>query len=360
MLVYNRRRYNFSLVLVKIFNKNDNFTTDLKPLNGKIMRPVGYLITLCLFLSCCVSSLMSQQAVNLNDRPFDLRTPSGDIKGKLLTPGMGEGYPVVLLIAGSGPTDMDGNSSQMGLNPNSLKLLAQGLSEKGIASVRFDKRGVASSAASGKEEYLLRFDDYINDVRLWIDKLAGDRRFSGIYVLGYSEGALIGMLACKDNPKVKGYISMAGAGRPLYEVIESQLAAQPEVIKDMVKGINDSLKVGKLQPNVPLGLQALFRPSVQPYLISCYKYNPSEIIGTLTMPVLILQGKTDIQVTITDAGLLRKAAPKADYYLIDNMNHVLKTCTTTEQQAQAVTYTDPSLPVNAYMLLLIEKFVKKP
>lgn len=324
------------------------------------MRPVCFLITLCLFLSFYLSPVMSQQVVNLNDRPFDLHTPSGDIKGKLLTPGIGEGYPVVLLVAGSGPTDMDGNASQSGLNPNSLKLLAQGLFEKGIATVRFDKRGIASSAAAGKEEYSLRFDDYINDVKLWIDKLAGDRRFSDIYVLGHSEGALIGMLGCKGNAKVKGYISVAGAGRPMYEVIESQLAAQPAVIRDMVKEINDSLKIGKLQPNVPLGLQALFRPSVQPYLISCYKYNPQEIIGTLTMPVMILQGKTDIQVTIADVEFLKKAAPKAEFYLIDNMNHVLKNCTTIERQAQAATYTNPSLPVNAYMLLLLEKFVKKP
>jgi predicted alpha/beta hydrolase len=95
----------------------------------------------------------------------------------MMTPGIGEGYPVVLLIAGSGPTDMNGNSMQLGIQPNTLKLIAEGLAKKGIATVRFDKRGIASSVAAAKDEFSLRFDDYVNDVRLWIDKLAGDRRF---------------------------------------------------------------------------------------------------------------------------------------------------------------------------------------
>ena len=106
------------------------------------------------------------------------------------------------------------------------------------------------------------------------------------------------MAASVDNPKVKGYISVAGAGRPAYEIIEEQMAGQPEVIRNMVRSINTSLKEGKLVPDVPIGLQALFRSSVQPYMISWYTYNPQEIIKKLKVPVLILQGDKDMQVSV--------------------------------------------------------------
>ena len=116
-----------------------------------------------------------------------------------------------------------------------MRYLAEGLAGKGIASLRYDKRGIASSASAGKDEYSMRFEDGIKDARGWIDYLSQDKRISGIYVLGHSEGALVGMAASVDNPKVKGYISVAGAGRPAYEIVEEQMAGQPEVIRDMVK-----------------------------------------------------------------------------------------------------------------------------
>ena len=174
------------------------------------------------------------------------------------------------------------------------------------------------------------------------------------------EVAELALKASVDNPKVKGYISVAGAGRPAYEIIEEQMAGQPEVIRNMVRSINTSLKEGKLVPDVPIGLQALFRSSVQPYMISWYTYNPQEIIKKLKVPVLILQGDKDMQVSVKDAELLKRSQPSADYHLIGNMNHLMKTCDTMDQQKQMATYTDPALPLHKDVLILIEKFVSKP
>lgn len=125
---------------------------------------------------------------------------------------------------------------------------------KGIASLRFDKRGIASSASAGKEESKLRLEDYVNDVTGWIDLLAKDKRFTGITVAGHSEGSLIGMLTCRKRPKVKGFISIAGAGSPAYDLIEKQVAAQmtPESIRKEVASINESLKTGKKWHRFPL------------------------------------------------------------------------------------------------------------
>ena len=111
---------------------------------------------------------------------------------------------------------------------------------------------------------------------------------------------------------------------------------------------------------MPIGLQSLFRSSVQPYMISWYTYNPQEIIKKLKAPVLILQGDKDMQVSVKDAELLKQAQPSADYHLIGNMNHLMKTCDTLDQQKQMATYTDPALPLHKDVLILIEKFVSKP
>lgn len=317
------------------------------------------------FYICCLllqSADGFAQALAISEdcnRPVVLTTSTGQIKGKLLVPGSAATYPVVLLIAGSGPTDMDGNSVPMQMINNSLKYLAEGLAAKGIASLRYDKRGIATSASAGKDEYSLRFEDYIKDAGEWIDYLSRDRRFSDIYVAGHSEGSLIGIVASLNKPKVKGVISIAGTGRPMYELLNEQLAAQPEVIRKMASAINDSLKVGKLVPGVPLGLQSLFRSSVQPYLISCYKYDPVKEIAKLTVPILIIQGKNDIQIMVKDAQMLKNAAISADLQIIDKMNHVLKDCETMDRQKQIKTYMDPNLPVNSNLLILLEKFVKK-
>lgn len=180
------------------------------------------LIAFVCFLLVSLSGL-PQLPVRLNERPVVLNTSTGALKGKMVTPNQESGYPVVLIIPGSGLTDMDGNSAALPGKNNSLRYLAEGLAGKGIASLRYDKRGIASSASAGKDEYSMRFEDGIKDARGWIDYLSKDKRISGIYVLGHSEGALVGMAASVDNPKVKGYISVAGAGRPAYEIIEEQM-----------------------------------------------------------------------------------------------------------------------------------------
>lgn len=204
----------------------------------------------------------------------------------------------MLLIAGSGPTDMDGNNPMM--KNNSLKFLAEGLAQKGIASLRFDKRGIAGSAAAGKEESKLCFEDYVNDVTGWIDFLAKDKRFTGITVAGHSE-RLAHRHACLPEPPQSKEFHFHCRRRQswAYEIIEKQVAAQmmPESIRKEVADINRSLRNGKEVAQVPAYLQALFRLPYSPTsLISWYKYNPQTVIASLKMPVLILQGKNDIQV----------------------------------------------------------------
>jgi pimeloyl-ACP methyl ester carboxylesterase len=265
--------------------------------------------------------------------------------------------PVVLLISGSGPTDRDGNQPNM--KNNSMKMIAEALRGKGIASVRFDKRAIAESKAAFTSELNLRFENYIEDVKAWVDKLDKDDRFSKIIVAGHSEGSLIGMVASVNNKKVKGYISIAGAGRPADEILKEQLQAQPMNLRIGMYKMIDKLKNGDTIDNVPAQYNALFRPSIQPYMISWFKYDPQKEIAKLKIPVLILQGTMDIQVKITDFDLLAKANPSAQKKLVPDMNHVLKTISTIDKKVQIPTYTNPNLPLHSLLTETLLQFIAR-
>lgn len=286
-----------------------------------------------------------------------LQTPSGDIYGTLLTPEQNKRIPVVLLIAGSGPTDRNGNNPMM--TNNSLKMLAELLAKNGIASLRYDKRGISASAAAGKEEAALRFEDYVKDAKAWADFLKKDKGFTKIILAGHSEGSLIGMLAAIDNPTVSQFISIAGSGEKMSDLLRRQLASQPQQIIDLCMPIIDKLEKGDTVANPSPLLYSLFRPSVQPYLISCFKYNPSEEISRLHIPVLILQGDHDIQCSVEDAEALAKACPKAEKHIIPGMSHVLKDCDTLDKFAQVdQVYNNPDLPLNTQLEEIIIRFIK--
>jgi len=198
-----------------------------------------------------------------------LKTATGNIAGSLLLPDLEKISPLVLIIAGSGPTDRNGNNPMM--TNNSLKMLAKGLQSKGIASIRYDKRGIGESQSAGPIESDLRFEHYIKDAEDWITLLRKDERFSEVIVLGHSEGSLIGMIASQTS-EVDKFISVAGTGFPAGEIIRNQLKEQPEFILNQSLPIIEKLEKGELEENVPPMLASLFRKSVQPYLISWFKY----------------------------------------------------------------------------------------
>jgi pimeloyl-ACP methyl ester carboxylesterase len=285
------------------------------------------------------------------DEAVSVTTPTLTISGSLRLPAATGKVPVALIIAGSGPTNRDGNSQMLPGNNNAYKLLAEALAAQGIASVRYDKRGIGASGAAGMKEADLRFEMYADDAAAWIAKLRSDARFSTITVIGHSEGSLIGMLAA-SRAKADAYVSVAGPARPVGQILRDQLRPQIGSMAELWQqneAILASLEAGKTVDPLPPalaavpGLAALYRPSVQPYMISWLKYTPSAEIATLPMPILILQGSTDIQVSPAEAQALKAAAPNARLVVIDGMNHVLKHVV--EATQQIASYSDPALPV---------------
>ena len=289
--------------------------------------------------------------------PAVLETPGGKLHGTLELPAAGRApYPVVLIIAGSGPTDRDGNSAALPGANNSLKYFAEGLAAEGVASLRYDKRGVAESVMAAKSESDLRFDTYIEDAVLWGRKLRGDARFSALVVAGHSEGSLVGAVAAQ-RLGADGFVSVAGAGRRIDVILLEQLKPQftPEQYAKTEAGFK-SLLEGKTIPDVPAD-DILFRPSVQPYLISWLKYDPAKEVARLGVPVLVTQGTHDLQARPEDAKALAAAKPDARLVLVEGMNHVLK-MTPADPKQQAASYSDPALPVAPKFLAEVAAFVK--
>jgi len=286
-----------------------------------------------------------------------LSTPTGEIQGTLQLPAATAPVPVVLIISGSGPTDRNGNSPALPGSNNSLKMLAEGLADRGIASLRYDKRGIAASRPAATAEQDLRFTNYIDDAVAWIRKLREDPRFSTVTLVGHSEGSLIGMVAAKDGG-ADAFVSLEGAGRKAADIITEQLAGQlpPEMVSRTTRILSD-LSAGKTPDSVPRELYALFRPSVQPYMISWLSYDPAVEIGKLGIPTLIVQGTTDIQTSMTDAQALAAGNPSARLFVVEGMNHILKEASG-DRMAQLKIYGDPSLPVVPKLIDEIAAFVK--
>ncbi len=310
-------------------------------------------------LSVTLSLLLNAKPPTQSGAVF-LTTSTGKIHGTQLVPkslsGANRPQPVVLILAGSGPTDRNGNSTLLPGANNSLKMLAEGLADRGIASVRYDKRGVGASISAGSQEADLRFENYVDDAAAWIRQLQADRRFSSVTVIGHSEGSLIGMLAAKKT-RANGFVSIAGPARNAADLLGDQL--RPQLPKDLFsesEKILNSLRRGQTVATIPNQLQILYRPTVQPYLISWFRYTPSQEIKGLTMPVLITQGTTDIQVPVAEAKALKLAKPQGELVIVEGMNHVLKAVPLDPAQ-QTAAYSDPNLPVVPKLVESINKFV---
>jgi uncharacterized protein len=281
----------------------------------------------------------------------------GTLFATLFKPVNSKTPPVVLIIAGSGPTDRDGNNYLLPGKNNSLLQLADSLAKHGIASLRYDKRGVGNSKSDTvmKEENISI--DTIADDAAQMYKWLQAQGYHDIFILGHSEGSLIGMMISATlNPQ--GFISIAGAGRNIREILNEQLSGQLSV--ELYNQLNhdfDSLEKGLSVTSIP-ALYGLLRPSIQPYMRSWLKLDPQKIIANLNCPVLIMQGTRDIQVSVQDAENLHNAKDGSKILIIPNMNHVLKHVETDDKNANLKTYSDPSYPVTAQLVSGIISFIK--
>jgi len=281
-----------------------------------------HIFSLC-FLTCTTNTLDAKEIV--------LKLAGKNLFGTLEEVDNKEN--LIIIHPGSGPSDR--NSNQAGLQNNCLKMVAEGLKEKNIASLRIDKRGVGKSIlAYDKNNYTLQL--LAKDLAAW-GKHAKTLGYKKVYLLGHSEGALISILAMNEF------------------AAELKKNLKPDTFQ-AADTILQSLEQKEIVKNVPKDLLSLFHPLTQPYLISSIGIDPAEALKKLDCPILIIQGTTDIQVTEVDSTRLNKAKPNSKLVVIKGMNHVLKTAPL-QRDANLLTYNLPKLPLHPKLTPAITIFI---
>lgn len=302
--------------------------------------------------------LTSAQTPQYKEEILTLKLKDGSLEGTLVTPTQEKRMPVVLIIAGSGPTDRDCNSA-LGLKTNAFKMLAEGLAEKGIASFRYDKRHIGKSKMTQKVADVT-FDDFVNDATLWMDTLKTlkrKRHFTKFIVAGHSEGSLIAFLTAQKT-KTDALISLCGPAQSMDSIIYEQLGKQAPYLVPQLKDVYNKWKMGEKVDSFPPMLRSLANSSIEKFMVSIMKYSPQVEISKLKLPILLISGKNDIQVLPKEVEMLSKANPKAQLIYFDKMTHVLKDGEANLISAQKV-YQQTELPLTEGVVEAIAKFVNE-
>jgi len=284
--------------------------------------------------------------------------PQGELHGSFIAPQ--SGGPIVLIVPGSGPTDRDGNSP-LGISAATYRLLAEGLAESGIGSVRIDKRGLFASAGAVSDPNAVTIDAYVADVASWVDAIRARTDARCVWLAGHSEGGLVALAAAGKIERLCGLVLIAAPGRRLGDVMREQLESNPAnapVLADALGAIarleaGQHVDVAAFHP----ALQPLFAPQVQDFLIDMFARDPAVLAAGNNLPTLILQGAKDLQVTLADAEALHMARPDAEYVVLQDVNHVLKVVPGDDRAANVATYADPDQPLAPKVVETIAAFL---
>ncbi|MDY0871391.1 alpha/beta hydrolase [Dongia rigui] len=285
---------------------------------------------------------------------------AGPLGGVLVAVPDAAARPIALILPGSGPTDRDGNNP-LGIQAAPYRLLAHALGNRGISSVRIDKRGLFSSAGATADANAVTIADYVDDAGVWLNRIGQVTDAKDIWLIGHSEGGLIALATALACRRITGLILLATPGRRLGAILRSQLMANPAnaALLDQAMQAIDALERGVHVDDTTLhpALMPLFRGEVQSFLIDALSYDPIDLLRRVAVPVLVLQGDKDLQVDTEDACLLAAARPGVDVLIPPGVNHVLKTVTTDDRAANLAAYGDPNLPLSPAIADAISDYI---
>lgn len=257
-------------------------------------------------------------------------------------------FPAVILVAGSGPTDRDWNSPLIPGTNGSAALLAQALAGKGFVVLRYDKRASGPHAQenvlqhmAGKVSMEGHRQELEGGVRLLAERADVDP--ARIFILGNSEGCIHALNYQTQSPPVPvaGLVLTAAPARPVGEVARSQIAAQLAglpggeallAIYDQAMADFAADRPVSVDETLPEGMRMLIlgvtNPVNQPFSHELWTLDPLARLQQVTVPVLIVIGKKDIQTDWQGEGsLFAGLAARQTNITVDfpaNANHVLK------------------------------------
>ena len=287
--------------------------------------------------------------------------PEGELAGTLVTPK--PDHPLVLIIPGSGMTDRDGNNP-LAVTAAPYRLLAEALQQRGIGTLRIDKRGMFGSKAATADPNAVTIADYVADTASWIESARAQIAIDCVWLLGHSEGAIVALAAAQELDNLCGVILVTAPGRPMGTVLREQLHANP-ANAPLLEGVDAAIAELEAGRRVDVGslhplLGSLFAPAVQGFLIDLMAHDPAQLAAATDEPLLIVHGGNDLQIADSDAAALRAGAPDAEYVDIDAMNHVFKEVPADDPFANRASYADASLPVAPALVEAVAEFVMRP
>ncbi|MDC1067770.1 alpha/beta hydrolase [Candidatus Kapabacteria bacterium] len=284
---------------------------------------------------------------------IEIVTPDGTLSGTLQV-AKKESDIGILILADSGPIDRDGNSTKEQGSNNSLKLIADGLQENGYSSLRYDKRLVGKSKGF-PIDYKTVFTNFISDATFAVEKLKS-LGYKKVVIIGHGEGSLIATVTAR-KANADALISVCGIVNDGSEQILNQIKEKTPNLYEESKLIVDTLKMGKIVENMNPKLELLFSKSVQPFMINFFKYNPEKEIAKLDIPILVLVGKNDIQISAEESKILLAATKSGSYVSIEGMNHILKTVSM-DPEKQLRSFSDPTLELNGNLVESIVEYLE--
>ncbi len=272
------------------------------------------------------------QPGSFTEREVTIGSGEWALPGTLTLPAAGGPHPVIVLVHGSGPNDRDET-----IGPNKpFKDLAWGLATRGIAVLRYEKRTLEHGQKMINQlETLTPKEEVTDDALAAVALLKNTGGIDGarIYVLGHSLGGTMVPRIGEHDSDIAGLVILAGTSRPFEDVILDQYEyltaldgkitpeeeAQLEKIRVQVARVKDPA----LSPDTPAAEMPLGMPA--PYWLYLRDYDPAQTAMSLAMPMLIIQGERDYQVTMEDfAGWQKVLSSRSDveFKSYQSLNHL--------------------------------------
>jgi len=276
-----------------------------------------------------------------------------------LDPKSPQQFPLVVLVAGAGRTDRNGNNVDVPGKTDTLKQLAQMLRQRGVGSIRFDKRGTGEAYKLEKPGQMTSFTQHVKDIAQVISSVSALPREGRLIVAGMNEGAWQASAALAQlstDTEVDGFVVLDASGvGPMETLAQSVENLPPDLKATALEAAHALVSSGKLI-DVPQELANFFSPNRTAWLATWLAFDPVAALRAVRIPILLVYGTRDMQVDRAAFGKLVEAAPNAGVRVVPDMNYALKIVHSDDENYAA--FTDPSFKVPPALADLLAAYAK--